>query len=244
MRKIIGAALQLCFCGLIAAQTYTISTIAGTDRVLDGSPAINVPLRNPISVAVDATGALYIADSADNRVRKVSASGVISTFAGTGVPGYFGDRGKATQALLAGPIGLAVDSNGVVYIAERDNAVVRRVALDGTINTIAGNGTPGFGGDDGPATSASIRPTSVAVDGKGNLYIGDGFNYRIRKVDANGKISTIAGTGNQGFSGDNGPALNADIDFVAGIAADSGGNVYFATFERVRKIDASGKITT
>ena len=229
---------------VVLSQPYTISTVAGTDRVLDGNNATNVPLRSPIAVAVDVTGSLFIADSEDNRVRKVNSAGIISTFAGTGVPGYSGDRGKATLARLGGPIGVAVDGGGNVYIAERDNFVVRRVALDGTINTVAGNGSRGFSGDNGLATSAQIRPSAIAVDKQGNLLIGEGSNYRIRKVDSKGIITTIGGTGNPGFSGDNGPALSASIDFVTGIAADSNGNVYFATFERVRKIDSAGKITT
>src|SRR5260370_6555320 len=142
-----------CFC-----QPYIISTVAGTDRVLEGSQAINVPLRNPHTVVVDSAGSLYIADTADNRVRKVSSSGVITTFAGTGLPGYSVDRGKASLAQLSGPIGLAIDSASNIYIADRDNHRVRRVTSDGIINTVAGNGTFGGAGDNGFAPNRPGAP--------------------------------------------------------------------------------------
>src|SRR5215472_6901343 len=153
MRTISSLAL-LCFAAFdTSGQPYTISTVAGTDRLLDGSNATSSPLREPRSVATDGFGNLYIADTADNRVRKVNSSGIISTYAGTGVPGYTGDRGKATMAQLSAPTGVAVDGSGNVYIADRDNFRVRRVSLDGTINTVVGNGTAGFSGDNGPALS-------------------------------------------------------------------------------------------
>jgi hypothetical protein len=221
MRTIISLAF-LCFAAFdTSGQPYTISTVAGTDRLLDGSNATSSPLREPRSVAIDGFGNLYIADTADNRIRKVNSSGVISTYAGTGLPGYTGDRGKAQMAELSGPTGVATDGSGNVYIADRDNFRVRRVSLDGTINTIAGNGTSGFSGDNGPALSAQIRPLAVAVDVKGNLYIADGRNFRIRKVDSNGTITTIAGVGTSGFSGDNGPATSALIGLVTGLVVDA-----------------------
>ncbi len=225
-------------------QSYTITTIAGTDRFMDGTNAANVPLRSPLSIAIDKAGNVYVADRDDNRIRKITPGGIISTYAGTGVIGYSGDRGNATQAELAGPTGIALDSNGALYIADRSNHVVRRISADGIINTVAGTGSKGFSGDNGPATSARIDPASLAVDNKGNLFIGDGTNYRIRKVDSNGIITTIAGTGIEGFAGDNGPALGAFLDFVVGIAVDAAGNVFFAQFARVRKIDTSGNINT
>jgi uncharacterized protein (TIGR03437 family) len=213
--------------------------------LLDGGLATAAPLREPIAVALDANGNLYIADETDNRIRKVNSSGIISTYAGTGVPGYSGDDGQAANATLSFPTGIALDAKGNMFIADAGNAVVRRIAVDGTINTVAGNGNPNYAGDNGLATSAQIDPVAVAVDGQGNLYIADGFNYRIRKVDTSGIITTIAGNGTGGYVGDNGPALSAEIDFVTDLAVDSSGNVYLAdlfNFE-VRKIDTQGMMT-
>ena len=231
---------------LCEGQPYIITTVAGADRLQDGSSAINAPLREPRAVAVDTSGNVYIADTSDNRIRKVNASGVIGTFAGTGVPGSQGDRGKAILAQLNGPTGLAMDTNGNLFVAERDGHRIRRISPDGIINTVAGTGRAGFSGDNSPAVNAEMRPYAVAVDSKGNLYIADGLNFRIRKVDANGIITTIAGNGSEGYFGDNGPASGALIDLVTGIAVDSNGNVYIADVinERVRKIDSSGMITT
>ncbi len=121
-----------------------------------------------------------------------------------------------------------------MYVADSGNFVVRRIAVDGTINTVAGNGNPKFAGDNGPATSAQIDPVAVAVDSQGNLYIADGFNYRIRKVDINGIITTIAGNGTEGGVGDNGPAISAEIDFVTDLAVDNAGNIYLADLYNLR----------
>ncbi len=226
------------------AQPYTITTVAGTDRLLDGHPATSVPLRYPIGVVVDSAGNLYIADESDNRIRRVSPSGTITTFAGTGKPGYSGDRGQAAQAELNFPTSLAFDSLGNMYIADYGNSVVRRVSPDGTINTVAGNGTSGFSGDKSAATSAQVSPFAVAVDPQGNLYIADGFNYRVRKVDTKGIITTIAGNGQATYSGDSSSALSTSIDFPSGIAVDSAGNVYVADYAYVLQIDPSGAIST
>jgi uncharacterized protein (TIGR03437 family) len=234
------------FCRNGWTQPYTISTIAGTDRLQDGSAANSAPLRAPVAVAVDQSGNLYIADELDNRIRKVNSSGIISTYAGTGIPGYGGDRGPATAAALNFPVGIALDAKGNLYIADQGNAVIRRISSDSTINTVAGNGNPKYRGDNGPATSAQIDPAAVAVDTQGNYYIADGLNYRIRKVDTNGVITTVAGTGNPGSLGDNGPATNAQIGFVVDLTVDQAGNIYLAdasNFE-VRKIDTTGTITT
>src|ERR1700684_3890617 len=239
--------LLLCpfFLANARAQPYLISTLAGAPRLADGGPATSAPLRGPIAVAVDAQGNLYIADEEDNRIRKVDPSGIISTYAGTGLPGYSGDRGPAINAEINSPTGLALDVKGNLYVADTGNSLVRRIATDGTINTVAGNGISTFAGDNGPATSAQIDPTAVAVDSQGNLYIADGFNFRIRKVDTNGIITTIAGNGTEGFLGDNGPANSAEIDLVHDLAVGNVGNIYLADYYNleVRKIDPTGMIT-
>ena len=239
--------IRLFLLGYLAAvsgwsQPYIISTIAGTDRLLDGSPAVNVPLRDPRVVKVDGASNLYIADTRDHRIRRVSQSGTISTIAGNGLPGFSGDRGKATAAQLSSPTSLSFDGNGNLYIADRDNFRIRRISSDGIINTVAGTGTPGYSGDNGPAVSAEMRPYAVAADSKGNLYISD-TSYRIRRVDAiTGTISTIAGTGTAGYTGDNIPAAMALIDIVVDLAVGPDGSIFLADIgnARVRKIDPSG----
>jgi len=229
------------------SQVYTIGVIAGTDRLMDGKPANTVPLRNPISVAVDAAGNVYIADMDDNRIRKVSASGIITTVAGTGVPGYTGDRGPAANAQLNSPAGLAFDSSGNLLFADRGNYVIRRIAPDQTINTIAGTGSPGFSGEGGPALSARMQPYAVAVDAAGNIYVDDSSNYRIRKIDGQNNITTYAGTGQAGFSGaTNAPAASTPIGKTLGIAVDSTGNVYFSDTDNaiVWIVNTSGSMST
>lgn len=233
------------FClGFVAwSQPYTISTVAGTDRLLDGHAAITAPLRAPIAVAVDASGNLYIADALDNRIRKVDTSGAINTYAGTGAPGYNGDRIKATSAELNFPASLAIDAAGNLYVADAVNARVRVISPDGTINTVAGSGSPGILGDNGPAVQAQIDPVAIAVDSQGNLFIST-LDNRIRKVDANGIITTIAGTGNPIYAGDNGPAVNASLGISPALICDTQGDLYIADPENgyVRMIDTNGII--
>jgi sugar lactone lactonase YvrE len=220
----------------------TITTVAGDGSAGfsgDGGPATNAQLAGPYGVAVDAAGNLYIADFQNSRVRKVSTSGTITTVAGDGSFGFSGDGGPATNAQLAGPNGVAVDAAGNLYIADINNHRVRKVSTSGTITTVAGNGTPGFSGDGGPATNARLRPpTGVAVDAAGNLYIADIFNQRVRKVSTSGTITTVAGTGIYGFSGDGGPATNARLAYPSGVAVDAAGNLYIAdqNNHRVRKV--------
>jgi sugar lactone lactonase YvrE len=228
----------------------TITTIAGTGVngfSGDGGPATSARLYAPRGAAVDGQGNIYVATSQDHRVRKVSPGGTITTFAGTGQAGFSGDGGPATSARLYAPEGVAVDGQGNVYIADRFNFRVRKVSPGGTITTFAGGGRPGFFGDGGPATSATLRnPSGVAVDGKGNVYIADRDNMRVRKVSSGGTITTIAGTGVQGFSGDGGPATSAQLRFPDGVAIDGQGNVYIADSQnhRVRKVSPGGKVTT
>jgi uncharacterized protein (TIGR03437 family) len=222
-----------------------ITTVAGNGTQGysgDNGPATSAELAGPYGIAVDAAGNLYIGDAPANRVRKVSG-GVITTVAGNGLPAYSGDNGPAANAQLNYPYGVSVDAAGNLYIADSNNYRIRKVA-NGVITTVAGNGTTGFGGDNGPATSAQLQPFGIAVDSASSVYIADPLNNRIRKV-TNGVITTVAGDGTAGFGGDNGPATSAELYQPNGVAVDSAGNVYIAdTFNnRVRKV-SGGVITT
>ena len=224
-------------------QTYTITTVAGNGTSGfsgDNGPATSAELSYPSGVAADSAGNLYIADENNCRVRKVS-NGVITTMAGNGTRGFSGDNGLATNATLSGPAAVAVDSVGNIYIP--DGARIREVS-NGVITTFAGNGTGGFSGDNGPATSAELNGGGVAVDSAGNLYIADSGNNRIRKV-SNGVITTVAGDGTSGFSGDNGPATSAQLSIPIAVAVDSAGDLYIADYanNRIRKV-SNGVITT
>jgi len=213
-----------------------ITTVAGkadTGYSGDNGPANLAQLDSPDGVAVDSAGNLYIADSENNRIRKVS-NGVITTVAGNGESGFSGDGGPATRARLFKPTGVAVDPAGNLYISDTANSRVRKVSR-GVITTVAGNGTVGFSGDGGPATSAQlIRPDGLAVDSAGKIYITDGA-HRIREI-SNGVITTVAGNGTPGFSGDNGPAATAQLYWPSGLAVDSAGKIYVAEIgnERIR----------
>ncbi|MPR35737.1 hypothetical protein GBK04_20875 [Cytophagaceae bacterium SJW1-29] len=222
-----------------------ISTIAGNGTAGfagDGGAAINASLAAPTGVAVDESGYIYIADRDNNRIRKVGNDGIISTFAGNGVAGVGGDGGTATIAGLYAPTDVAVDGSGNVFIADRDNSRIRKVTTNGIINTVAGNGGTGFSGDGGSATSATLTsPSAVTLDISGNLFIADGGNFRIRRVDASGIISTVAGNGIYGFSGDGGDATSAKLTFPSGIATDGMGNLYIADTDnhRIRKLGSA-----
>ncbi|MBF6054606.1 hypothetical protein GO002_22445 [Streptomyces eurocidicus] len=198
-------------------------------------------------MALDAVGALYIADYQNHRVRKVGPDGIITTVAGDGSKGYGGDGGPATEASLKDPAGVALDGRGNLYIADRSNQRVRRVGPDGIITTVAGDGTAAFGGDGGPAIAASLNfPHAMAVDGAGNLYIADDYNHRVRRVGPDGVIVTVAGNGSDGFGGDGGPATAASLNFPHAVAVDGVGNLYIADRYnyRVRRVGPDGTITT
>jgi DNA-binding beta-propeller fold protein YncE len=229
-----------------------VATLAGTGQAAfsgDGGPAGTATLHWPHGVAVDPAGAsLYIADSANHRVRKVDlGSGVITTAAGGASSGFGGDGGQATAALLQAPKAVYAAPSGDLYIADSGNERVRRVDRSGIITTIAGTGVTGFSGDGGPATTAQFDgPRSVAGDPAGNLYVADDNNHRIRRIDPSGVITTVAGTGTAGFSGDGGPALSAQLDHPRGVAVDGRGAVFIADSmsARIRMVDPAGAIAT
>ena len=229
-----------------------ITTIAGGGSGGDGGPADKALLKYVSGMAADAAGNLYIADRDNSRVRKVDSNGIITTVAGTGSQGYGGDNGPATQANLSYPRGVAVDALGNLYVADSYNHRVRKVDTTGIITTVAGNGSYGYGGDGGLAVQAMLRsPTGVAVDASGNLFIADNYNHRVRKVDASGIITTVAGNSTlcclagSGYGGDNGLAVQAKLNFPNVITLDSQGNLYISdNNNRVRRVNSAGIITT
>jgi sugar lactone lactonase YvrE len=226
--------------------------ISGGSRLgPDGVPATKSSLNHPAGLALDVDGSLYIADAYNNRIRVVDRTGVIETFAGRGRPGqegsgvYSGDGGPATEADIATPMGLAVGEDGSLYIADCDNHRIRRVSPDGVIMTVAGDGWEGergegrHAGDGGPATRASLNfPADVAPGPDGSLYIADTGNHRIRRVDGTGIITTVAGNGSPGYSGDDGLATRASLNQPAAVAMAADGTLYIADSynNRIRKV--------
>lgn len=226
------------------AADGSVTTVAGTGVAGfsgDGAAAVNARLNHPNGVAVDNAGNLYIADSYNNRIRRVSPDGVITTVAGNGTFGYSGDGGMATAAAL-NPQAVAVDTQGNLFIADNVDHVVRRASANGIIDTVAGNGTHGFSGDGGPAVKAQLaQPTGVAVDRDGNLLIADLSNARVRMVSSDGTITTVAGGG--GNSANGGPATGAFVAATA-VAADREGNFFIAGDDQVWKVSPAAAITT
>jgi sugar lactone lactonase YvrE len=212
--------------------------------------ALTIPLILPSAIVFDAAGNLYFAETANHVIRKVDATGNITTIAGIGTQGFSGDAGLAIAATFDSPQGLVLDSANNLYLADTHNHRIRRIdATTGLVTTIAGTGSPGFSGDNALATAVQLNlPTALALDATGNLYLADTGNHRIRRISATtGIITTIAGIGTQGFSGDAGPATSASIDSPTGLALDSANNLYLADTHnhRVRRIDATtGLITT
>jgi len=219
-----------------------ITTVAGTGTygfTGDGGPATLASFEHPEDITVDLAGNIYIADNANSRIRKVDASGIITTIAGSISTGYGGDGGPATIAQLNYPGGVAVDGVGNVYIADQVNQRIRKVNSSGIITTIAGIGTIGYSGDGYAATLAKLHnPHNIYVDGSGNIFFGDAGNFVIRKINTAGIITTIAGTGVSGYTGDGCAATSSELDFPWGIDIDGTGNIYFADElnERVRKL--------
>ena len=221
-----------------AAQRTALSHLTrphGNGAPANGVEATSVPLYQPEQLAFDQAGNLYIADSGDNVIREVSVNGIVSTVAGDGDEGFGGDGGPATAALLDTPTGVAVDASGNIYIADTLNSRIREVvASTGNISTIAGTGAAGFSGDGASATGAALNyPTAIAVDSKGNLYIADTNNHRIREVVGT-TINTVAGDGDQSYSGDGGPATAAGLNAPLGVAVDAAFNIYIGDTQNQR----------
>jgi uncharacterized protein (TIGR03437 family) len=225
-----------------------ITTVAGSGQWGyggDGDQATKATMVGPQGVAVDGAGNLYIADSGNQRIRRVDPGGIITTIAGTGTAGFSGDGTAATGATFSNPVAVAVDASGAIYVADYDNNRIRRFAVGGAVTTFAGTATSV--GDGGSSTQARVEPWSIAVDSAGNLYIADRVENRVRKVTPSGTITTAAGTGQTGYSGDNGPGASAVLATPNSVAVDSAGNVYIAdaSNNRIRRVDAStGKIAT
>ena len=233
-----------------------ITTVAGNGAGTysgDGGPATQASLNSPTGVCTDAAGNLYIADVGNFRIRKVDTSGIITTVAGNGVEAYSGDGGPATQASMYIPIRCVVDAAGNLYVTDQSGQRIRMINTAGIISTFAGTGANAgphslgsYSGDGGQATAANLNnPTAITVDPAGNIIFSDQYNQRIRKVDKNGIITTIAGNGNAAYGGDNGPATAASLNYPCGVVADQNGDVYVVddVNNRVRKI-SNGTITT
>ncbi len=229
----------------IVVSSGIISTIAGTGfpgNSGDGGLATNAELNQPGGVFVDNHENIYFADWGNNKVRRISqATGVITTIVGTGVGAHSGDGGLATAAQVYRPVDVSEDTSGNILVAEQYSHVIRRINSSGIITTIAGNGVAGYSGDDGPAINASLsKPTGLFVDKNNNIYVAEYNNGTIRKIDAvTGIITTVAGTGVTGFSGDGGPATNAKL-FCSDVFVDNNGNLIIADYEnnRIRKVSS------
>jgi trimeric autotransporter adhesin len=226
----------------------SVTTVVGkTQAVIDGGSALSAPLFSPAGSAIDAQGNLFFADMLDYRVWKVDPSGIITCIAGNGRVGFSGDGGLACSAQLNNPVAVAIDNSGNIYISDSGNHRIRKVDPDGIISTYAGTGTPGYGGDGGQATAANLNEArSLAVFGGNALLIVDGNNNRIRKIDANGVISTIAGTGTAGYNGDNIAATSAQLNSPTTIAVGQDNTIYIvdASNARIRYIQQNGLINT
>ena len=214
MRIAFAIPLWLAFALNGQSPAYVISTAAGSDWIGDGDPATQAILRQPGGVAADSRGNVYITETGGHRVRKLDRSGMITTVAGTGVAGFSGDGGPAIEAQLASPYGLAVDMLGNLYIADLGNARVRRVTADGNITTVAGGGTldPGPAAEGSSATTMRLAaPRNLLADDNGSLYISDFGGHRVFQLSSDGLLTTLAGTGTPGYSGDGGLATTAQL---------------------------------
>jgi hypothetical protein len=219
-----------------------VTTVAG-GYVGDGGLATKAALVFPNHAVQDRNGNTYISETYGQRIRKVSASGGITTYAGTGIAGYTGDGGKASNAKIFDPIGMVFDPPGNLIFADSGNCVVRKITPGGMISTIAGNGTCGYSGDGGKATNASLlAPWDFVYDSHGNLFISDIADEVVRRVDTSGIITTYAGNGAAGYTGDGGPATQASLNGPSGLAMDASNNLYIA--DRFNHVVRSVSFTT
>ena len=234
-------------CSISYAQNIT--TIAGNHipgYTGNGGPATAAELNNPADILMDSHGNLIVSEYQSHVIRKIDGSGIITTIAGTGAAGYSGDGGPATAATLNGPCGIAITHTGELYFCDYGNSVIRKIDTAGLITTIAGNGSLGYSGDGGPATAARLNPTRIAVRSTGAYYIADYHNNCIRMVNTSGIISTVAGNGTVGYSGDGGPATAAQIYQATSVVVDQFGNLYICDQynQCIRKVNTSGVIST
>ncbi|MBI2686161.1 MAG: hypothetical protein HYX27_07585 [Acidobacteria bacterium] len=211
----------------------------------DNGDALRASLNRPAGIVYDSKGNLYIADNRNNRIRRVSPAGVITTYAGIGLSAASGDGGQATAAGLR-PSKLAIDRADALYISELGNLRVRKVGVSGIISTVAGNGSPDFSGEGKPATQTGLTPYAIQVDRSGRIYISDTENYRIYRVGTDGILSVLAGTGKRGFTGDGGNSAGAAITNVDALALDAAENLYFGdtSNRRIRRITTAGMLST
>ena len=242
--KIIGPiALVFKLCGVMSVQSAELYPYPS---IGDGKPGIDVVLTLVDGIATDPHGNIYISHRSQNRIRKLSPNGTITTIAGNGIAGFSGDGGPALESSLNFPAGLVFDKENL-YVADRNNHRIRKIDSKGIISTVAGTGIPECCNDNGLAVEAHLYfPSDIDVDTEGNLYISDRSNNRIRKVNSDGIITTMAGLGKPGYGGDFGPADKALLKYPFGISLDNKGNFYIADRgnNRVRKIDQRGIITT
>ncbi len=235
------------------SSTGSVSVVAGTGEKGfsgDGGPAIEASFSGVRAVALDAEGNLFVVDMNNHRVRRVDAkSGMVTTVAGTGEPGFSGDGGPAVKASLNRPSSMAVDSRGNIFVADGRNSRIRRIDIEtGIITTFAGNGEKGFSGDGGPATEARIgNANGLAFDRFGNLFVSDTTNDSIRRIDVEtGIITTVAGNQQRGYGGDGGPATEASLAHPNGLAIDGKGNIFIADSHnfRIRRIHPRTNVIT